>query len=163
MHGTGVVPALLPNLGRLGDKKARYADKYNDQIAMLTLLHDTLLWVAYCNERRFVQFYEKLDKWGYKDTSLEFEIYCTQKAIISDNPDVKISYYRLKKDNKALVIIGNIGEKENTFSLKIDKKALGIGDNLKFTDFRSKDNSTVNPDNITLPQFGLLVMEVQGK
>lgn len=163
LHGTGVVPCLLPNLGRLGDKKARYVDKYNDQIVMLTLLHDTLLWMAYCNESKLNKFYNKLDKWGYKDTSLEFESYRTQKAITCDNPEIKISCYRLKKENKTLVVIGNIGEKENTFSLNIDKKALGIGDNLIYSDFRKESNNSVNPDKITLPQFGLLIMEINGK
>ena len=163
LHSTGVVPCLLPNLGRIGNKKARYVDKYNDQIVMLTLLHDTLLWMLYCDEHKLVPFYNKLDQWGYKDLSLEFASYRTQKMITCSNPDIKVSVYRLKKENKALVIIGNIGEKENTFKLDIDKKALNLGSDLRFSDFRSKNSDSVNPEKITLPQFGLLIMEVKGK
>ena len=161
MHNSGVIACLLPNLGRVGPKSHRYIDKYNDQIILHCLLHDVILWMAWCNERTLIPFYNKLDKWGYTDTDLEFASYRIQNGITCSNPEIKISYYRLKKANKLLAVIGNIGENSNTFKLNINKKVLGIGENLNFTDFRS--GKTVNPENITLPQFGLLVMEVKAK
>ena len=161
LKSTGVVPCLLPNLGRVGPKAHRYIAKYNDQIMLQVLLHDTLLWMAWCDEHTLVPLYNKLDAWGYADPDLEYGSYRLQKAVTCEDPRVKISFYRLKKAGKALVVIGNTGEEAGTFALKIDAGKLGIGGDLVFSDLRT--GKTVDPARIALPGFGMLLLDIRKK
>jgi len=161
MKSSGVVPCLLPNLGRVGPKSHRYIAKYNDQIMLQVLLHDTILWMAWCDEHRLVPLYNKLDKWGYADPGLEYASYRRQKGISCNDAAVRISYYRLKKERKILAVVGNIEDKDKTVSLTFDRNVLGIGEKPEFTDFRT--GRPVDPGRIELPGFGMLLLDIRGR
>ncbi|MBQ7208893.1 MAG: hypothetical protein IJS01_13930 [Lentisphaeria bacterium] len=124
LNSSGVVPMLLPNLGRVGSPKARWQSRYNDQIMALVLLHDSLLWVCWCHTDYILKFYKILDDFGYKDPRLEFHSYRKQKAISSPDKDVFISYYKL--EDRVMAVVVNRCPRARTVTVDIDWKALGL-------------------------------------
>ena len=153
------VPMAGANLGRIGPKKDRYHKPYNDQFVMLVLLHDSQIWNGWLDEPYVSTFYHKLDKWGYKDESLKFHSYRRQKLIVSPDADIHVSVYTLP--DRALAVIGNWQNTPRKVSVKIDKKALGLGDDLTFTDLRS--GKAVDPAAIELPGYNFILMDIRKK
>ena len=100
-----------------------------------------------------------LDKWGYGDETLKFHGFRTQKMIVSPDKDIHVSVYTLP--GKALAVIGNWQNKARKVSVKIDKKALGLGDELTFTDLRS--GKAVDPASIELPGYNFILMDIRKK
>ena len=116
MKSSGVVPSLLPNLGRTGPKEPRYMEKYNDQILAHVLLHDTLIWPGWCYDKYVNSIYAKLDAWGYKDPALQYHSYRKQNELTADKPSVKISYYTLKGKTLAVAVNASKEDVETTIN-----------------------------------------------
>ncbi|MBO4646783.1 MAG: hypothetical protein J5806_01340 [Lentisphaeria bacterium] len=155
---TGTVPMMGTVLGRCGPKEWRYVPQYNDQIMQLSLLHDTLVWGNICDANYLSKkYYSVLDAFGYRDEALEFFRYQTQKLILCREPDIHISVYRLR--DKALAVIGNWQNKPRTVKVEIDRKALGLGDQLKFSDLCT--GKPVDPAAVKLQGFNFILMEIR--
>ena len=156
--GSGTVPLMLTGLGRCGPKEWRYVKKYNDQVMQLSLLHDTLIWCNTCDQNYISKkYYAALDKFGYSDKSCEFFRYQTQKIIVSPNPDIHVSVYRLK--NKAFAIVGNWQNKERTIQVTIDKKALNLGENLEYYDLCTGE--TLTPQKLAIKGFNFVLLGIR--
>ena len=147
MKSSGVVPSLLPNLGRTGAKEPRYQKKYNDQILAHVLLHDTLLWPGWCDDAYINAFYKKLDEWGYKDPALEYHSYRKQDKLKADKPAVKISYYTLKGKTLAVVVNTSKDDVETT-----------INHPAGFVDMRNGGNL---PAKISIPGYNFALLELK--
>ena len=135
MPSSGVVPMLLPNLGRTGPKEHRLNKDYNDQVLALALLHDTLLWNLWIDMTYVNNLYKKLDAFGWKDHALKFHSYRTQKLMTTGTPDIFISLYTVGK--RALAVVVNQKNTAQTIKLSVDYKALGIPANAPLKDFRT--------------------------
>ena len=135
LPSSGVVPMLLPNLGRVGPKAHRFERKYNDQFLLLVLLHDSLLWNLWCDTDYVNRLYRKLDNFGWQDPKLQFHSYRTQKLVTSPDKDVPISVYTL--GSKAVAVIGNMQKEARKVKIRIDRKALGLTEPVKLTDLRT--------------------------
>ena len=136
MKSSGVVPMLLPNLGRTGPKEHRTVKRYNDQILALVLLHDTLLWNLYVDMNYVNRLYDKLDAFGLKDLSLKYHSYRLQKMVTSPDADIFISVYELP-GRHALAVIVNKQKEDREIQLFIDRQALGLPANAPLKDFRN--------------------------
>ena len=136
MKSSGVVPMLLPNLGRTGPKEHRTVKRYNDQILALVLLHDTLLWNLYVDMNYVNRLYDKLDAFGLKDTSLKYHSYRLQKMVASPDADIFISVYELPGKH-ALAVIVNKQKEDRQIQISIDRQALGLPSNAPLKDFRT--------------------------
>ncbi|MBQ7403365.1 MAG: hypothetical protein IJW05_08005 [Lentisphaeria bacterium] len=135
MPSSGVVPMLLPNLGRTGPKEHRLNKDYNDQVLALALLHDSLLWNLWMDMTYVNNLYKKLDAFGWQDPGLEFHSYREQKLVTTETKDIFISVYRLGK--RALAVVVNKNKTACTADLVIDHKALGIPEGAVLKDFRT--------------------------
>ncbi|MBQ9502942.1 MAG: hypothetical protein IJU70_12350 [Lentisphaeria bacterium] len=151
LNSSGVVPMLLPNLGRVGSPKARWQSKYNDQIMALVLLHDSMLWVCWCHTDYIRKFYRILDDFGYRDPRLEFHSYRKQKALSSPDDEVYISYYRL--DSRVMAVVVNRRNVQRSVRVDIDWKALGLSADSPLKDARTGRE---------LPQGGALTLDIPG-
>ena len=158
-HTLAGVGMMNSNLGRIGDKSVRLNHAYNDQVLLLLLIHDVQTWPLYLDFPYVNRFFAMLDKWGYGDETLQFHGFRTQKMIVSPDKDIHVSVYTLP--GKALAVIGNWQNKARKVSVKIDKKALGLGDELTFTDLRS--GKTVDPASIELPGYNFILMDIRKK
>ena len=135
LPSSGVVPMLLPNLGRIGPKAHRLEKKYNDQFLLLVLLHDSLLWNLWCETDYVNRLYRKLDEFGWQDPKLQFHSYRTQKLVTTPDPEVPISVYTL--GSKAVAVIGNMQKTDRKVRIVLDRKALGIPASARLTDLRT--------------------------
>lgn len=135
LNSSGVMPMLLPNLGRVGSKEARWMPKYNDQLLALVLLHDTMLWVCWCDTDYILKHYKILDDFGLKDEKIEFLSYRKQKAVVSHDKDIFVSLYKL--NNKAMAVIVNKQNIERNVRVNIDWKKLGIKPGAVLKDMRT--------------------------
>lgn len=151
LNSSGVVPMLLPNLGRVGSPEARWKSKFNDQILALVLLHDSMLWVCWCHTDYVLKFYKILDDFGLKDESLEFHSYRKQQALVSPDKEVFISYYKLK--GKAMAVVVNRQNTPRTVKVNIDWKKLGIRPGAALKDARTGK---------ALPSADSLILKIPG-
>ena len=135
LPSSGVVPMLLPNLGRIGPKEHRLEKRYNDQFLLLVLLHDSLLWNLWCDIDYVNRLYRKLDDFGWQDPKLQFHSYRTQKLVTSPDADIRISVYTL--GNRAAAVIGNMRKNDRKIRVVIDRHALGLPESAKLTDLRT--------------------------
>ena len=158
-HTLSGISMMCSNLGRIGDRNVRNIIPLNDQVLLLLLLHDCITWPCYMNQRYTNEFYAKLDEWGYKDERLKFHSFRTQKMIVSPDKDIHVSVYTLS--DRALAVIGNWQKVPRKVSVKIDKKALGLGDDLTFTDLRS--GKVVDPASFELPGYNFILMDIRKK
>ena len=158
-HTLAGVGMMNSNLGRIGDKSVRLNHAYNDQVFLLLLIHDVQTWPLYLDFPYANRFFAMLDKWGYGDETLKFYGFRTQKMIVSPDADIHVSVYTLP--DRALAVVGNWQNKARKVSVKIDNKALGLGDDLSFTDLRS--GKQVDPDAIELPGYNFILMDIRKK
>ena len=77
--------------------------------------------------------------------------------IVSPDKDIHVSVYTLS--DRALAVIGNWQKVPRKVSVKIDKKALGLGDELTFTDLRT--GKAVDPAAIELPGYNFILMDIR--
>ena len=155
---SGTVPMMLTGLGRCGPKEWRYVKPYNDQVMQLSLLHDTIVWGNTCDHDYLSKkYYSVLDDFGYKDEALEFFRYQNQKLVLCDEPDIHISVYRLR--NRALAVIGNWQDRPRTVKVRVDRKALGLGEQLEFADLCT--GAPINPDMVDIQGFNFILMKIQ--
>ena len=124
LHSSGVVPMLLPNLGRTGPKEHRLNKDYNDQVLALALLHDSLIWNLWMDMTYVNNLYKKLDAFGWQDPALKFHSYRKQFMVGSTGKDIYISVYTIGK--RAMAVIVNKNKKEQTVQLGVNYEALGI-------------------------------------
>ena len=158
--GSGTVPMMLTGLGRCGPKEWRYVKPYNDQVMQLALLHDTLVWGNTCDHNYLSKkYYSALDSFGYRDEALEFFRYQDQKMVVCNEKDIHISVYRLR--DRALAVIGNWQNKPRTVKVNVDRKTLGLGNDLRFSDLCT--GATVDPDAVSLQGFNFILMEIRKK
>ena len=147
-------------LGRCGPKEWRYVKPYNDQVMQLALLHDTLVWGNTCDHNYLSKkYYSALDAFGYRDEALEFFRYQDQKMVVCNEKDIHISVYRLR--DRALAVIGNWQNKPRTVKVNVDRKTLGLGNDLRFSDLCT--GATVDPDAVSLQGFNFILMEIRKK
>lgn len=160
LNSSGVVPMLLPNLGRVGSPKSRWMPKYNDQIMALVLLHDSLLWVCWCDTNYILKFYRILDEFGYKDKNLKFHSYRRQKMITSADKEVYTSIYQL--GGKAMAVIVNKINSARKIKVKIDYKKLGIAPGSTIIDTRSGKTLTAANGELTLdiPGYNFALIQI---
>ena len=151
LNSSGVMPMLLPNLGRVGSKEARWMPKYNDQLLALVMLHDSMLWVCWCDTDYILKFYKIFDEFGLKDENLQFMSYRKQKALVSPDKDIYISVYKLK--NKAMAVVVNKQKTERTVKVNIDWKKLGIAPGAALKDMRTGK---------ALPKGGSITAKIPG-
>ena len=142
MPSSGVVPMLLPNLGRTGPKAHRLNKDYNDQVLALVLLHDSLIWNLWIDMTYVNNLYKKLDAFGWQNPALKFHSYRTQKFVTAPAPDTFISVYTIGK--RALAVVVNKKKTAQTMNLSIDFKALGINASAPLKDFRTGRKITGN-------------------
>ena len=135
MQSSGVVPMLLPNLGRTGPKEHRTNLDYNDQVLALVLLHDSLIWNLWVDMSYVNRLYKQLDAFGWKDQSLKFHSYRTQKFVTTSSPDIYISVYTIGK--RALAVVVNKKKTAQIINLSVDYQKLGISENAVLKDFRT--------------------------
>ena len=131
---------------------------YRGEVRFTPLLHDTLVWGNICDHDYLSKkYYSVLDAFGYRDEALEFFRYQTQKLVLCREPDIHISVYRLR--DKALAVIGNWQNKPRTVKVEIDRKALGLGEQLKFADLCT--GKPVDPAAVPLQGFNFILMEIR--
>lgn len=152
---------LLPNLGRVGPKKARYITRYNDQFLLLVLLHDALLWNTWSDIEYVNKIYKLLDDFGYKDESLEFMSYRKQNVVTSPDKDIHISVYKLK--HKSLAVIGNWQNKNRQITININLDKLGLKPELKLRELRSNKIFQGNPVQLDIQARNFLLLEISNE
>ena len=160
LHSSGVVPMLLPNLGRTGPKEHRLNKDYNNQVLALALLHDSLIWNLWMDMTYVNNLYKKLDAFGWQDPALKFHSYRKQKLVTTPAKDVYISVYTVGK--RAMAVVVNKSKKDQTVQLKVDYKALGIPAGAVIKDIRTGkkltaqdlENWKVRGYNFSLIQIG---------
>lgn len=158
-NSSGVMPMLLPNLGRVGSPKSRWMPKYNDQLLALTLLHDSMLWICWCDTNYIRKFYRILDNFGYKDKDLQFLSYRRQKVITSKNKNVFISIYKLK--NKAMAVVVNKEKQSQKVKLDINWQKLGIKSNVAIKDVRkNKTLPSGNMIEVDIPDYNFALIQI---
>ena len=159
LNSSGVMPMLLPNLGRVGSKEARWMPKYNDQLLSLVLLHDTMLWVCWCDTDYILKHYKILDDFGLKDENIQFLSYRKQKAVVSSDKDIFISIYKL--NGKAMAVVVNKQNTERTVTVNIDWKKLGIMPGAALKDMRT-GKALPKGDSVTLriPGYNFALIQI---
>ncbi|MBQ2404515.1 MAG: hypothetical protein II280_03800, partial [Lachnospiraceae bacterium] len=135
LHSSGVVPMLLPNLGRTGPKSDRLNRDYNDQVLALVLLHDSLIWNLWMDMPYVNNLYKKLDAFGWQDQALKFHSYRSQKMVTSPVKETYISVYTIGK--RAMIVVVNKNKTAQTVPLKVDYKALGVPADAVIRDVRT--------------------------
>ena len=159
MNTSGVMPMLLPNLGRVGSKEARWMPKYNDQLLALVLLHDTMLWVCWCDTNYILKHYKILDDFGLKDENIQFLSYRKQKAVVSPEKDVFISVYKL--NGKAMAVVVNKQNTERTVNVNIDWTKLGIKPGAALKDMRTgKALPKGNSVTVKIPGYNFALIQI---
>ena len=160
LNSAGVMPMLLPNLGRVGSPKSRWMPKYNDQIMALVLLHDTMLWVCWCDTNYILKFYQILDEFGYKDKNLKFHSYRKQQMITSDEKEVYTSIYQL--GGKSLAVIVNKINSPRRIKVKLDYEKLGIKPGCMIIDTRSGKTLSASGNELTLdiPGYNFALIQI---
>ena len=145
--------------GHIRGEIYRWKSKFNDQILALVLLHDSMLWVCWCHTDYVLKFYKILDNFGFKDPSLEFHSYRKQKALVSPDKDVFISYYKLK--NKAMAVVVNRQNTPRMVKVNIDWKKLGIPSGAALKDART-GKVLPSADSLTLkiPGYNFALIQI---
>ena len=153
------MPMLLPNLGRVGSKEARWMPKYNDQLLSLVMLHDSMLWICWCDTDYIRKYYRIFDHFGLKDEKVQFLSYRKQKVVTSPDKDIYISVYKLNR--KAMVVIVNKQNRNRTVTVNIDWKKLGIKPGAVLKDMRTgkalPEGSSVT---VTIPGYNFALIQI---
>ena len=159
LNSSGVVPMLLPNLGRVGSKEARWMPKYNDQLLSLVMLHDSMLWICWCDTDYIRKYYRIFDHFGLKDEKVQFLSYRKQKVVTSPDKDIYISVYKLNR--KAMAVIVNKQNRNRTVTVNIDWKKLGIKPGAVLKDMRTgkalPEGSSVT---VTIPGYNFALIQI---
>ena len=156
MNSIAGVPMMLGNLGRTGPESARYKACYNDQLLLLLMMHDGLCWNDFVDEVYVSNFYKLLDKWGFKDERLKFNSYRKQKLVTSPDADIHISLYQLPE--RTLAVVGNWQNTPRKISVSIDKKALGLGDQISVQELRS--GKKANLQELEIPGYNFVLLDI---
>ena len=97
-----------------------------------------------------------LDKWGFKDERLKFNSYRKQKLVTSPDADIHISLYQLPE--RTLAVVGNWQNTPRKISVSIDKKALGLGDQISVQELRS--GKKANLQELEIPGYNFVLLDI---
>jgi len=158
-HTLAGTAMMCSNLGRIGDKTVRLNHALNDQVFLLLLIHDVQTWPLYLDPAYAQRLYAMLDQWGYRDEQLKFHGFRTQKMITSPDKDIHVSVYTLP--GRALAVVGNWQKTPRKTRVVIDKKALGLGEDLEITELRN--GKTADPAVLELPGYNFLLLDIRRK
>ncbi|MBU0478661.1 hypothetical protein KKC91_08850 [bacterium] len=112
----GAAQLFLPELHGDWDKPEAPT---RELLAML-LIHDILIWPAYCNAEVVRSVYEIKKDFGME--KVEFFPYWERHQVFCDNDKIKISYYKKisSNDQKYLLIVSNLTNEVQFAQIKLD-------------------------------------------
>lgn len=116
----GLIPIFLPQF------QPPFSDKIEPTRGLMALLmiHDVIIWPLWCNVSVVNQALKALDEFGYENT--EFIPYFDKNPPANTGlKDVYISAYR-KSNKQALLIIANLGKKEQRGNVCLSARGLGL-------------------------------------
>lgn len=115
----GWVPYFLPELDEYHRK---LIEPTREMIALLQV-HDVLLCGAWCHSPTMRNFKRALKGFGIGDT--EFTGYW-EKPVCHTNPNIKISVYKHKSENKALLFVSNLTPEIQETTVFLSKENFGF-------------------------------------
>ena len=158
MNNIGTVAMLLPGFERTGPKEARYNKNFNEQVILLALLHDNMLWPDCMDDGFANKIYKILDDFGYRDEKLRFLSYQKQHVVVSPDADIHISVYARR--DKVLAVVGNWQPKDRSIRLEIDVAALGLKPELKIRELLSNKQVDAKNPILKINSRSLLLLEI---
>ena len=147
----GMMPILLPELGRSGDPD--YNERTPEPTAEmmgLVYLHDAMVMVAWCHGKTLLSF-QNAKMAFVEDADIEFLPYWTNGDVFSpDNAQTKVSAYR--KPGACLLLMMNLDKEPTDAAITMDLKALGLqADKVRATNAVTGEACKLTGNTLTLP------------
>ncbi len=157
-HQQGVNVMLLPNYGQVGPKEDQDSEVLNATFLTQALLNDTPLWNVWSNAEYVARHLELVNPW-IRNQETEFFPYWEQKLVVPSNSQLAVSVYKNEED--VLIVIGNFTKNDQSGTLQINWKALGLdASRAKLVDLVSGKEMDVQGASVDVPKENFILLNL---